>query len=63
MNYLFQFLFQELKDTSKVRRYVVKKLTEEFEDIKKTKIGKLFVQDISVCIENNKKKKQHILLK
>jgi hypothetical protein len=30
----------------------VKKLTEEFEDIKKTQIGKLFVQDISVCIQD-----------
>ena len=47
-NYLFQFLFQELKDTGKLRRFIVKKLHIEFNDIKRTQIGQIFLRDISV---------------
>jgi len=47
---LLQFLFQELKDTAKVRRYVLKKLNHEIDDFKETKLGKLFLEDISVGI-------------
>lgn len=48
INYLFQFLFQELKDTGKLRRFIVKKLHIEFDDIKRTQIGQIFLRDISV---------------
>jgi len=39
-----------MKDTSQIRRYVLKKLNIEFDDLKKTKMGKIFLQDITVCI-------------
>lgn len=39
-----------MKDTTKLRRYIVKKLKVEFSDIKKTKLGNFFIQDISVCV-------------
>lgn len=48
INYLFQFLFQELKDTGKLRRFIDKKLRIEFNDIKQTQIGQMFLRDISV---------------
>lgn len=50
VNYLFNFLFQEMKDTFKVRQYIMQKLKVEFNDIKKTKLGKMCIQNISVCI-------------
>jgi hypothetical protein len=39
-----------MKDTSKIRRYVTKKLKVEFDELKNTRIGKLFLQDIIVCL-------------
>ncbi|KAK3576431.1 hypothetical protein CHS0354_025192 [Potamilus streckersoni] len=44
LNCLFQFLFRELKDTKEIRRWVVKKMNVEFEDLLKTTAGKLFDQ-------------------
>lgn len=33
LNLLFQFLFQELKDTKALRRYIINKLTQEFKEL------------------------------
>ncbi len=33
LNILFQFLFQELKDTKALRRYIINKLTQEFKEL------------------------------
>ena len=51
INYLLQFFFQELKDTAKLRRFILKKLLIEFDDIKRTQIGQLFLREISVRIQ------------
>ncbi|UJR20987.1 hypothetical protein I4U23_024089 [Adineta vaga] len=48
VNYIFQFLFQEMKDTSKIRRYIIKKLNVEFNELKNTRIGKFFLRDIVI---------------
>jgi hypothetical protein len=41
-NVLFQFLFQELKDSGSVRRYIIRKMTIEFQELLTTKpIGKI----------------------
>ncbi|KAL3880384.1 hypothetical protein ACJMK2_032628 [Sinanodonta woodiana] len=44
LNCLFQFLFRELKDTKEIRRWVVKKMNVEFEELLRTTAGKLFDQ-------------------
>lgn len=45
LNLFFQFLFKELKDTKRVRRWFMKKLTMEFEELlQKTTTGKLIDQ-------------------
>uniref|UniRef100_T1J1P6 PDZ domain-containing protein 8 n=1 Tax=Strigamia maritima TaxID=126957 RepID=T1J1P6_STRMM len=45
LNLFFQFLYKELKDTKKVRRWFMKKLSVEFEELlQKTTIGKLIDQ-------------------
>ena len=33
LNMMFQFLFQELKDTKAVRRYIIRKMTLEFKEL------------------------------
>ncbi|CAF1181703.1 unnamed protein product [Didymodactylos carnosus] len=48
INYFAQFLFQELKDTSRLRRYILRKLNIEFDELKSSRIGKLFLQDIQI---------------
>ncbi|CAF1056013.1 unnamed protein product [Rotaria sordida] len=48
VNYLLYILFQELNDTSKLRRYFMQKLHIEFDEIKQTRFGKLFIQDILI---------------
>lgn len=50
INCLVQYLFQELKDTARIRRFILKKLLIEFDDIKKTQIGQIFLRDIAVCM-------------
>jgi hypothetical protein len=54
VNYLFQFLFQELKDSSRLRRYLMHKLNTEFKELKNSRTGKIFLQNIVVCIYLNK---------
>ncbi len=51
VNYLFQFLFQELKDSSRLRRYIMHKLNTEFKELQNSRTGKIFLQNIVVCIE------------
>lgn len=42
LNVLLQFLFQELKDSGSVRRYIIRKMTIEFKELLTTKqIGKI----------------------
>jgi hypothetical protein len=53
VNYLFQFLFQELKDSSRLRRYIMHKLNTEFKELKNSRTGKIFLQNIVVCIYIN----------
>ncbi|CAF2131775.1 unnamed protein product [Rotaria magnacalcarata] len=48
VNYLFQFLFQELKDSSRLRRYLMHKLDTEFKELKNSRTGKIFVQNIII---------------
>ncbi|CAF1651896.1 unnamed protein product, partial [Adineta ricciae] len=48
INCIFQFVFQELKDSSRIRRYIVKKLNVEFDDLRNTRLGKLFLRDIVI---------------
>ncbi len=51
LNMIFQFLFQELKDTKAVRRYIIRKMTMEFKELLNSKGAGKFVQRISVsCI-------------
>ncbi len=54
VNYLFQFLFQELKDSSRLRRYLMHKLNTEFKELKNSRTGKIFLQNIVVCTHINK---------
>ncbi|CAF0999825.1 unnamed protein product [Adineta ricciae] len=48
INYLFQFLFQELKDSSRLRRYLMHKLNTEFKELKNGRTGKIFLQNIVI---------------
>jgi hypothetical protein len=48
LNMLFQFLFQELKDTKTVRRYIIRKLAAEFRELLNTKAAGRVIQKISV---------------
>ncbi|CAF2410288.1 unnamed protein product [Rotaria sp. Silwood2] len=48
INYILNSLFQELKDTSKLRRYIMQKLHIEFDELKETRLGKLFLQNIAI---------------
>ncbi|CAF3546872.1 unnamed protein product [Rotaria sordida] len=48
VNYLFQFLFQELKDSSGLRRYIMHKLNIEFNELKNSRTGKIFLQNIAI---------------
>ena len=48
MNMIFQFLFQELKDTKGVRRYIIRKLSFEFNELLTTKAAGKFIQKITV---------------
>lgn len=47
LNLIFQFLFYELRNTSKVRKWFYKKLSVELDQLSKTTTGKLF-EKISV---------------
>jgi hypothetical protein len=42
-----------MKDTSRLRRYIMRKLNVEFNELKNSRIGKLVLQDIVVCIDIN----------
>ncbi|CAF3421485.1 unnamed protein product [Rotaria sp. Silwood1] len=48
VNYILNCLFQELKDTSKLRRYIMQKLHIEFDELKQTRLGKIFLRDIAI---------------
>ena len=48
LNMLFQFLFQELKDTKAVRRYIIRKMTMEFKEMLTTNAAGKIVQRITV---------------
>jgi hypothetical protein len=48
LNMMFQFLFQELKDTKAVRRYIIRKMTLEFKELLNSKTASKLVQRISV---------------
>ncbi|CAF0848083.1 unnamed protein product [Didymodactylos carnosus] len=48
VNYFAQFLYQELKDTSRLRRYILHKLNTEFKELKNSRAGKLFLQNIQI---------------
>ena len=48
LNMLFQFLFQELKDTKAVRRYIIRKMTLEFKELLNSKTAGKLIQRISV---------------
>ena len=37
LNLMLQFLFQELKDTKSIRRYIIRKLSVEFKELLTTK--------------------------
>ena len=45
---IFQFLFQELKDTKAVRRYIIRKMSAEFKELLTTKAAGKIVQRITV---------------
>ena len=47
LNMIFQFLFQELKDTKAVRRYIVRKMTMEFKELLNSKAAGKIIQKIS----------------
>ena len=47
LNMLFQFLFQELKDTKAVRRYIIRKMTLEFKELLNSKTASKLIQRIS----------------
>ena len=48
LNMIFQFLFQELKDTKGVRRYIIRKMSFEFKELLTTKAAGKIVQRITV---------------
>ncbi|CAF2160450.1 unnamed protein product [Rotaria magnacalcarata] len=48
VNYLLHFLFQEIKDGKRLRRFIMHKLHVEFDELKETRLGKLFLQDIVI---------------
>ena len=48
LNMLFQFLFQELKDSKAVRRYIMRKLNFEFKELLTTKTAGKFIDRITV---------------
>ena len=48
LNMIFQFLFQELKDTKVVRRYIIRKMTMEFKELLNSKAAGKIIQKISV---------------
>lgn len=48
VNYLLQFLFQELKDSSRLRRYIMHKLNTEFKELKTSRTGRIFLQNIVI---------------
>jgi hypothetical protein len=48
LNMIFQFLFQELKDTKTVRRYIIRKMSAEFKELLTTKAAGKIVQRITV---------------
>jgi len=48
LNVIFQFLFQELKDTKAVRRYIVRKMSAEFKELIETKSAGKILKKITV---------------
>ena len=48
LNMMFQFLFQELKDTKLVRRYIIKKMSAEFKELLTTKTAGKLIQRLTV---------------
>lgn len=47
LNMMFQFLFQELKDTQSIRRYIIRKLSVEFKELLTTKGAGKIVERIT----------------
>ena len=48
LNMMFQFLFQELKDTKAVRRYIIRKMSLEFKELLTSKAAGKIIKQISV---------------
>lgn len=48
LNLMFQFLFQELKDTKSIRRYIIRKLSIEFRELLTTKGAGKIVERLTV---------------
>ncbi len=48
LNMLLQFLFQELKDTKSIRRYIIRKLSIEFKELLTTKGAGKIVERLTV---------------
>ena len=51
LNVLISFLFRELKDASFVRRWVVRKMNVEFEELLTTKAAGKILEQITVSIK------------
>lgn len=49
LNMMFQFLFQELKDTQSIRRYIIRKLSIEFKELLTTKGAGKVIERITVA--------------
>jgi hypothetical protein len=48
LNLMLQFLFQELKDTKSIRRYIIRKLSVEFKELLTTKGAGKIVERLTV---------------
>lgn len=48
LNVMLQFLFQELKDTKSIRRYIIRKLSVEFKELLTTKGAGKIVERLTV---------------
>ena len=56
LNLMLQFLFQELKDTKSIRRYIIRKLSVEFKELLTTKGAGKIVERLTVInnfLKNN----------
>lgn len=48
LNIVLQFLFQELKDTKSIRRYIIRKVSTEFRELLTTKGAGKIVERLTV---------------